>query len=507
MLTKKFTMERFLNFSGVVFDLDGVITRTANVHAHAWKATFDLFLKSYNNQAPFDLENDYLKYVDGKPRLDGIRSFLASRDINLPQTLKKKTGLESVEGIAKQKNKLFLEILEKESVDIYDSTVEWIKSLRKQQIKIGLISSSKNCRPIIQRARISHLFDVIIDGTDAEREDIAGKPAPDMFLRAADLLGLNPKQMILVEDAISGVEAGKKGKFALVIGLNRGNQKTALAKNGADLVVSDLSSLNLNRLTPKNALNQMDEIKKLCRTKKPAFFFDYDGTLTPIAPHPSQALLSEEMRTLLNTLSKQYIVAIISGRDRQNVEQHVGISHLFYAGNHGFDIAGPENVSFTLKDVKTYLNAIEKASKILERTIPSIKGAWVEKKKYSIAIHYRKTPENQIEKVKDLIKKISRDFNDLKLTKGKKIFELQPDINWDKGKALKWLLKLFKFNQKNTLPFYFGDDTTDEDAFLALDGVGIGICIQQTAKPTYADYVLDSPKQLSQFLNELKNGN
>jgi trehalose 6-phosphate phosphatase len=231
-----------------LFDLDGVVTRTATLHARAWKRLFDEFLSSLEGDperlAPFRLPEDYLAYVDGKPRYEGVRSFLQSRAIELPWGDPKDSPDErSVCGLGNRKDRYFNEVLAQEGVEVFPTTIALINTLRTRGVGTACVSSSKNCRPILERAGIIHLFDVIFDGRDLERERLAGKPRPDAFLRAADLLGVSPARSAVVEDALSGVAAGKAGGFGLVIGVDRGAGREALLEAGGDVVVTDLAEV------------------------------------------------------------------------------------------------------------------------------------------------------------------------------------------------------------------------------------------------------------------------
>jgi beta-phosphoglucomutase family hydrolase len=210
----------------VIFDLDGVVTRTARVHAQAWKEAFA--------PLPFDPQSDYLRYVDGKPRLDGVRSFLAARGIEADE--------DEVRRIGERKNKLFLERV-KEGVETYDATVDLVRALRARGMRTAMVTASRNGAAILRAAGLEDLFDARVDGNDAARLGLAGKPAPDTFVHAAKLLGVPPARAAVVEDALAGVEAGRAGGFGQVIGVDRAGQAAALRAHGATRVVRDLGEL------------------------------------------------------------------------------------------------------------------------------------------------------------------------------------------------------------------------------------------------------------------------
>ena len=237
------------NFDAVLFDLDGVLTATAKLHAAAWKKTFDEFLKRRAEAhkemfAPFDIGNDYRRYVDGKRRFDGVQSFLASRGIDLPYGAPTDPSTAStVCGLGNQKNELVNEIMARDGVEAYPGSVKAVGFLKDQGYKTGVVSSSENCAAVLKAAGIESLFEVRVDGETAANQALAGKPEPDMFLAAARQLRVEAKRTIVVEDAIAGVLAGKRGGFGLVIGVTRSGTADALKEQGADLVVGDLEEL------------------------------------------------------------------------------------------------------------------------------------------------------------------------------------------------------------------------------------------------------------------------
>lgn len=232
-----------------LFDLDGVLTQTAKVHAAAWKEMFDEYLRDRAERTgepfePFDRPTDYDEYVDGKPRLDGVRSFLESRGIDLPPgSPDDPVDAETVYGLGQRKNDLVLQLIREKGVQPYEGSVRFAEAAREQGLRRAVVSSSTNCEDVLRAAGIEHLFEARVDGVVAEREGLAGKPAPDTFLEGARLLGVEPSAAAVFEDALAGVEAGRAGDFGWVVGVNRGEQADALKRRGADVVVDDLDEL------------------------------------------------------------------------------------------------------------------------------------------------------------------------------------------------------------------------------------------------------------------------
>jgi beta-phosphoglucomutase family hydrolase len=232
-----------------LFDLDGVLTQTAKIHAAAWKEMFDEYLRARASArgeqlVPFDLHVDYDEYVDGKPRYDGVRSFLASRGIDLPQgTPEDPPSAETVDGLGNRKNEIVLRLIREQGVEPYDGSVRYVKAARDAGLRRVVVSSSTNCRDVLTHAGIIDLFEEIIDGVVADREHLKGKPAPDTFLAGAKAAGVTAAQAAVYEDALAGVQAGRAGNFGHVIGVDRVGQAEALKAHGADVVVRDLAEL------------------------------------------------------------------------------------------------------------------------------------------------------------------------------------------------------------------------------------------------------------------------
>jgi beta-phosphoglucomutase family hydrolase len=232
-----------------LFDLDGVLTQTAKVHAAAWKQMFDEYMKARAQKAgeefvPFDGRSDYDEYVDGKPRYDGVRSFLASRGINLPEgSPTDPPSTETVKGLGNRKNELVLKLIEEQGVEPYEGSVRYVHAAVDAGLRRAVVSSSANCRAVLESADMLDLFEEIVDGNVLAERGLRGKPAPDTFLAAAEALGMAAAESAVYEDALSGVEAGRAGEFGLVVGVDRVGQAEALKEHGADVVVQDLAEL------------------------------------------------------------------------------------------------------------------------------------------------------------------------------------------------------------------------------------------------------------------------
>jgi beta-phosphoglucomutase family hydrolase len=235
--------------SACLFDLDGVLTKTAKVHATAWKEMFDAYLRERAARTgepfvAFDAVAEYDQYVDGKPRYEGVQSFLASRGIELPRgEPNDPPQAETVDGLGNRKNEIVLRLIREHGVEPYEGSVRYVQAAEEAGLRRAVVSSSTNAHDVLMAAGIEDLFEVRIDGVVAEREHLRGKPAPDTFLAGARALGARPAQAAVFEDALAGVAAGKAGRFRFVVGVDRAGQADALREHGADVVVSDLSDL------------------------------------------------------------------------------------------------------------------------------------------------------------------------------------------------------------------------------------------------------------------------
>ena len=237
------------NIDACLFDLDGVLTQTARVHARAWKQTFDAILHERARRAekefrPFDEVGDYDEYVNGKPREDGVRSFLAARDISLPEGSENDpSDAETVHGLGNRKDALFLQLIRTHGVEAYEGSVRYVHAARDAQLKLAVVTSSRHCSEVLRAAGMQGIFDAQVDGNVARAKGLAGKPAPDTYLEAARMLETAPPDSAVYEDARAGVQAGRAGGLGVVIGVDRVGQAEALREHGAHIVVKDLADL------------------------------------------------------------------------------------------------------------------------------------------------------------------------------------------------------------------------------------------------------------------------
>lgn len=545
----------------VVFDLDGVVTDTALVHESAWKSVFDEFLRDQATLSgqPFKefTSEEYGRYVDGKPRYLGARSFLSSRGVDLAAgDPSDPPGSTSVAALANRKNERFLTVLAEQGVEPFPESVRVLRELRSSGIQVGLITSSRNGRAVLKAAGVTSLFNAIIDGVDAENEGIKGKPAPDVFLACARMLGTTPDRTAIVEDSQAGVSAGRSAGFAFVLGVDRLGMRDELLAAGADAVVEDLGELRitsradapaaghaagrgtltggetdspgtLDAVRPESsaadaaatrsarllselpsAIEAQAMLADRLRSGLPVVFLDYDGTLSPIVDDPAAASMPSSVHAAVERLAAMTPVAIVSGRDLRDVMERAGIEGVFFAGSHGFEIVRPDGSQIDTgdhQDFSAYLPSLDQAEDALRRRLEGLPGVIVERKRFAIAVHFRMADPAAVPAIEQAVERARALSANLRVTGGKKIFELRPDVDWDKGAALEVLMAVPELGGRSALPLYIGDDLTDEDGFRAVNARnGIAIAVMgEEDRPTIADFALEDPHQVGRFLGFL----
>ncbi|NBC33048.1 MAG: trehalose-phosphatase [Alphaproteobacteria bacterium] len=513
-------------FDAVIFDMDGVVTDTAEGHAAAWKRTFDAVLQQHIGPdfEPFDIDRDYHAYVDGKPRHDGVKSFLDSRGLDLPLgSAEDPPDADTICGIGNRKNGVFQGWLEEKRVKTYPGAVHLVQELKDAGIAVAIFSSSKNCARVLENAELLDAFDARVDGNDLAALTMPGKPAPDMLIEAARRVKATAKRTVIVENSQAGVQAGKAGGFGLVVGVDRSSrragdgQAAALKAHGADVVVRHVAALHVvtggAEDHPTTLIDELPgleaakaALEKVLAERRPAVFLDYDGTLTPIVSDPKDAVLSPAMRETLHRLARVCPVAIVSGRDLAQLRELVGIDGIAYAGSHGFEVAAPPDMGGDREWGADYLGDLDRAEGALKAQLAGLRGVNVERKRFDVSVHYRNAPRWEVPTVCDAVGGVVGGNERLRLGRGKEVLQVQPNVDWHKGRALAWLLARGGLDTPATLPLYIGDDLTDENAFRALrpDGGavnGIGLVIRdERSRRTAASYVLEDPEAVRALL-------
>ncbi|MGQ4615404.1 trehalose-phosphatase [Nocardia sp. R7R-8] len=496
----------------VIFDMDGVVTDSASMHAAAWAELFDDFLTrrpagAGQDRSPFT-ETDYLRFVDGKPRYRGVADFLAARGITLPWgTAGDPETAETVCGLGNRKDRLFRERVARDGVRAFPSTADLVRRLNAAGIGTGVFSASRHSAQVLTAAGVAELFTVRVDGNDAEELRLPGKPDPAMLVETARRLGAEPDRTVVVEDAEAGVAAGRSGGFALVVGVDRQAKPDRLSARGADVVVDDLA-----RVWLRGGFRRMSEIPDIrearphiadrLRTEKAAVLLDFDGTVAEIVADPSAAEPVAGVAAVLRKLAAQCPVAVVSGRDLTDLRARVGVPGIWYAGSHGFDLVAPDGTRHVHDAVPGAERALTAAAGELRRRLRDVTGVLVEHKRFAVAVHYRNVHAEEVGRVVAAVHEAGH-TGGLRVTHGRRVAELRPDVDWDKGAAVRWILDHLT---GPVFPIYLGDDLTDEDAFDAVESDGLAVVVRHDEtgdRHTAARYAVDGPHRVRDFLDRL----
>ncbi|MGQ4600791.1 trehalose-phosphatase [Nocardia sp. R6R-6] len=500
------------HYDAVIFDMDGVVTDSASIHAAAWAELFDDFLTrrpagAGQDRSPFT-ETDYLRCVDGKPRYQGVADFLAARGIALPWgNVSDPETAETVCGLGNRKDRLFLDRLAHDGVRVFESTVTLVRRLNAVGIRSGVFSASRHCAQVLAAAGVGDLFLARVDGIDAAKLGLPGKPAPAMLLEAARRLDAEPGRTVVVEDAEAGVAAGRGGGFALVIGVDRHARADRLLAEGADVVVDDLV-----RVPVRGGFRRMSEVADviecwprvadLLGAATVAVLLDFDGTLAEIVADPADAKPVDGAAATLAELAARCPVAVISGRDLNDLRARVGVGGIWYAGSHGFDLLAPDGTHHVHDAGPGTEQALARVAGELRERLGTIAGVLVEHKRFAVAVHHRNVADKEVGGVVAAVHEAGRTAG-LRVTHGRRVAELRPDMDWDKGTALRWILQHVSIPVR---PIYLGDDLTDEDAFDAVEPDGLAIVVRHDEtgdRHTAARFAVAGPRQVPDLLDRL----
>lgn len=492
-------------YQAVIADMDSVLTRMTSLHERAWQRTFDDYLQERNQKTGEQhtefSHSDYRQYLDGELRYQGAAKFLASRHIELPSGEPGDSpSAESICGLGNRKERVLMELLEREGVAVFEDALSSLRRWRLGGLKLAAISASCNCRNVLRLIELENYLDVIVDGELARELKMSGKA--DLMLEAARQLEVEPSNTVVLEDTATGIRAGSKSGFGLVIGVNRNHHAAELENAGAYAVVRNLTALRFPRRLP-SALDSLDVLAARQPGAPLAVFLDFDGTLTPIVDHPGKAAISNAMLETVKSLAAVCTVGIISGRDRKDLESRVGIEGILYAGSHGLDIAGP-GYQKSLPEAEAAIPDVDRAEIRLREALEGISGVIIERKRFAVAVHYRNVRSDVgIQQVKRVVDGVLGDTN-LRKRHGKRVLELEPAVDWDKGHAVEWLMETTEIDPNNVLVIYIGDDETDEDVFAALAGKGVSVRVGEEVSTSLADYRLAEPEDVQVLLQRLE---
>jgi trehalose 6-phosphate phosphatase len=385
----------------------------------------------------------------------------------------------------------------------FDSTVTLVRQL--QEIGVGTaVFSSNNCRDVLATARIGELFPVCVDGMVTEAA----------LVEAADRLGARPGRCAVVANDAAAVTAARDTGFALVIGVDRTGHRDALRRVGADTVVAELGEVTV-RTGDRRMSELPDALQALglaegLRARQPAVFFDFDGTLSDIVDDPDLAGPAPGAAEALKKLAARCPVAVLSGRDLADVTERVGLPGIWYAGSHGFELTAPDGTHHQNGAAAATIPVLESAAARLRDQLGPIPGVVVEHKRFGVAVHYRNAARDRVGEVAAAVRAAGQ-REALRVTTGREVIELRPDIDWDKGKTLRWVIDHLHDGRPEAgsgllVPIYLGDDITDEDAFDAVRDDGVPIVVRHNDdgdRATAALFALDSPTRVGEFTDRL----
>src|ERR1700693_589449 len=395
-------------------------------------------------------------------------------------------------------------------VPLFGATVDLARKLQGIDVAAAAYSSSPQCQQALKAAGIDDLFGVCIDGIAGER-GTAETPDPAVLLEATRRLDVRPQRCVVVGKSDGGVAAGRDGGFALVIGIGGTGRADDLARNGADVVVADQANIAVRTGDKRiseipNALESYGQLIGITSARESMLFLDYDGTLSPIVSDPGAATLVDGAAEALEQVAAVCPVAVLSGRDLADIRTRVDTPGLWYAGSHGFELTGPGGTYHQNEAAAAFVPVLERAAADLRDSLAQIPGVRVEHKRFAVAVHYREVTSERVGEIVATTHKLGQRAG-LRVTSGRMLVELRPDIDWDKGTTLAWIRDRIDA-AGSLLPIYIGDDLTDEDAFEAVQFDGIGIAVRHDEdgdRKTAARFAVQSPDQARGFLQRGSN--
>jgi len=392
------------------------------------------------------------------------------------------------------------------AAEALDSTVPLLRRLTDVGIATAIYSSTRDCAQVLRAAGIDELVNLRVDVVE---------PVPAVLTETASRLGVRPVRCVVIDRDQAGISAGREGGFSLVIGLERNGQADELLSCGADTVVADLAEISvrsggsaMSRIA--DAAQVYSQVKELVATRRPVVFLDFDGTLSDITAHPDSATLVDGAAEALRALAEQCPVAVISGRDLADVRERVKVDEVWYAGSHGLELMAPDGTYHENAGAADLIGTLARAACRLAEMIGDISGIELEHKRFAVAVHYRNADPADIDRVTAAVRSLGRSEG-LRTTAGRKVIELRPNLYWEKGTTLNWLLERIQASDcaadaASVLPIYIGDDITDEDAFDAVQFDGVGIVVRHAEhgdRPSAALFSLESPSTVVEFIGRL----
>lgn len=458
----------------VIVGLDNVVDKATRVHAAAWTKFLDDYLTRRPQRTGEDhcplTHDDYRRFLAGKP--DGVADFLAARGIRLPPGSPTDLTDDTVYGLQNLERQTFLQLLNT-GVPEGKSIASFARRLQVAGVRVAAHTSHRNYGHTLDATGLAEVFAVFVDGAVTAELGLPAEPNPAGLIETAKRLGANPGRCVVIDSCQTGLRAGRNGGFALVIAVDAHGDAENLLSSGADAVVADLAAVTVGSgdaaiSTIPDALQVYSQLKRLLTGRRPAVFLDFDGTLSDIVERPEAATLVDGAAEALRALAAQCPVAVISGRDLADVRNRVKVDGLWLAGSHGFELVAPDGSHHQNAAATAAIDGLAEAAAQLADALREIAGAVVEHKRFAVAVHYRNVADDSVDNLIAAVRRLGHAAG-LRVTTGRKVVELRPDIAWDKGKALDWIgerLGPAEVGPDLRLPIYIGDDLTDEDALM-----------------------------------------
>ena len=499
----------------VIFDLCGVLTDAALVQRLAWASLFNDYLvqrPAYEGEDYSLLTNDeYYQLVDGQPRPDGVAAFLGSRGITLPRGVPSDTGDDTICGLANRQRQLYADLLDRE-VPLLGAMITLTRKLRDIAVATVAHSSRPGCQQVSNVTGVNRLLDVYIAETAAEGPSIAANPGlvvlPEAthVLDAANKLGVRPHRTVVVGDTEAGLSAGRDAGFALVIGVDRTGYADRLFERGADFVVTDLADIAVRtgdrRISEiPNALESYGQLAGITIGRDSVLFLNYDVALSQTVAEPGADAPVDNGAQALRNLAAVSPVVVISGRDLADIRDRVGIPEIWYAGSHGFELLGPDG---SHREHATGLAAVPVLAGVaaeLRGILEHIPGVRVVHTRFAVTVQYLEAASEHIDEIVATTRRLGQ-RNKLRVSSGRMLVELRPDVQWDEGTRLAWIQSHVD-KPKSLIPIYIGGDFIDEDAFEAVQLAGVGIAVRHNEdgnRRTAARFVLNDLDEVREVL-------
>lgn len=496
----------------VLFDLDGVVADTTDVEFVSWQGVLEEFLKertAAGREAPPQFrEADYREFFDGVADRDGVTAFLTSRGVAIPMGTPADEVLDTVHGLANRRERRLSERL-KAGVPVFETTVALVGAVSRAGMRTAVYSTGRHSAQVLEAAGLDDLFPVHVDLTTADGRHLPGAGVVNVLSVAAEMIEAAPERTVVLAGSAAGIESAHAAGFALVVGIDRTGGSEDLVRAGADMMATDVADVHLRdgdalRSCLPNALAAQSDLISALRGRQPFVCLDFDGTLSRVVADPARAQLVEGAAEALAALAAQCPVAILSGRDLDDIRRRVGVPGIWYAGSHGFEMVSPAGDISAHSAADAAAPQLAAAAQALRRALQGIPGTHVDVNRYRLVVHHRSASPAQVGEVVAATRHVARTCG-LRAVAGRHAVELTPDLDWDNGLAMDAIRRDLP-EVDRLVSVYVGDDLADEDAFDRTRLTGITVVVRHAQggnRPTAAEFALDSPIEVCDLLRLL----